>query len=380
VNIQAPHDPTADDIARWLRVTTDPGAVIELRILNAVDNPAYPPFTVSGYYEHDHIDKLAKAAMAWTGKAEGVYVTVNPVMPDLLARSVNRPTRKPKHTTTDAEIARRIGLVFDADPRRPAGVSATDPEKALSQERIDRLVHDLTGRGWPLPIVADSGNGYHARYVIDLPADDGGLLEHVLKAADQLLSDDQVKIDTSLFNPARIIKLYGTMARKGDSTDDRPHRWSRVLSVPDPIDVVLIELLEAFAAEYQPPAPVTKASRSKPQAAAKERVAHDDATRDDDGLLPGDDFEARATWEEILEVHGWTKDREIGGETRWTRPGKDGGTSATTGHNAGFHVYIRSKSELHKVRRLCPTQSWWRPQRRRQGSGRAGIRLTTPSI
>src|SRR5262249_39211626 len=58
------------------------------------------------------------------------------------------------------------------------------------------------------------------------------------------------------------------------------------------------------------------------------------------GLRPGDDFNERATWEEVLEPHGWVKDRTIGGEIRWTRPDKDGGTSATTGHNdGGFHVF-----------------------------------------
>src|SRR5205823_12840004 len=118
------------------------------------------------------------------GKAEGCYVTINSVVPDLLARAANRVSRKPKHTTTDAEVLRRTGLVFDADPRRPAGVSANASEKALARERIDRLIHDLTGRGWPAPILADSGNGYHARYRIDLANNDGAreLVERALKA------------------------------------------------------------------------------------------------------------------------------------------------------------------------------------------------------
>jgi hypothetical protein len=31
-----------------------------------------------------------------------------------------------------------------------------------------------------------------------------------------------------VFNPARIWKLYGTWARKGDDTKSRPHRLSRI--------------------------------------------------------------------------------------------------------------------------------------------------------
>ena len=148
--------------------------MIEFRALNCVDNPKYPPFTVAGWFDHDHLDELARAATDWTGKAEGCYVTINPVKPDLLARGANRVIWQPKNTTTDADIVRRVGLVFDADPVRPAGISATEDEKALARELIDRLVSDLTARGWPAPILADSGNGFHARYKVDLPADDDG--------------------------------------------------------------------------------------------------------------------------------------------------------------------------------------------------------------
>ena len=244
--------PTADDVAAWLGLVVEPGSVVEFRALNCVDNPKYPPFTVSGWFDHDHLDELAKTAMEWTGKAEGCYVTINPVRPDLLARAANRVVRKPKHTTTDADIVRRVGLVFDADPVRPAGISATEEEKALARELIDRLVSDLTARGWPAPILADSGNGFHARYKIDLAADDGGLVERVLKAA-ALFSDDRIKIDASLSNPSRIIKLHGTLSRKGDDIPDRPHRWTRILSIPPDFQVVPMELLEALAADVGAP-------------------------------------------------------------------------------------------------------------------------------
>ncbi|HKM56161.1 MAG TPA: hypothetical protein VJY33_22325, partial [Isosphaeraceae bacterium] len=248
--------PTADDISAWLRLVVEPGSVVEFRALTCVDNPRYPAFTVSGWFDHDHLDELARTAMEWTCKVEGCYVTINPVRPDLLARAANRVVRKPKHTTTDADIVRRVGLVFDADPVRPAGISATEAEKALARELIERLVSCLTARGWPAPILADSGNGFHARYKIDLAADDGGLVKRVLKAA-AMFSDDRVKIDDSLSNPSRIIKLYGTISRKGDDIPDRPHRWTRVLSIPPDFQVVPMGLLEALAAEVgTPPAPV----------------------------------------------------------------------------------------------------------------------------
>lgn len=48
----------------------------------------------------------------------------------------------------------------------------------------------------------------------------------------------------------------------------------------------------------------------------------------DDGLKPGDDFNQRASWDDILT--GWKKGQTVGDRTHWIRPGKSHGTSATT--------------------------------------------------
>jgi hypothetical protein len=50
----------------------------------------------------------------------------------------------------------------------------------------------------------------------------------------------------------------------------------------------------------------------------------------DAGGRPGDDFNARATWADVLT--GWTAVFTTNGETHWRRPGKKIGTSATTNH------------------------------------------------
>lgn len=49
------------------------------------------------------------------------------------------------------------------------------------------------------------------------------------------------------------------------------------------------------------------------------------------GDRPGDDYNRRASWSEILEPHGWKVDKTSGDVTYWTRPGKTRGVSATTG-------------------------------------------------
>jgi hypothetical protein len=56
-------------------------------------------------------------------------------------------------------------------------------------------------------------------------------------------------------------------------------------------------------------------------------------------ILPGDDFNERASWEEILT--GWKRGQTTGDRQHWIRPGKDHGTSATT---TGGVLYVFSSS------------------------------------
>lgn len=53
-----------------------------------------------------------------------------------------------------------------------------------------------------------------------------------------------------------------------------------------------------------------------------------------DVLSPGDDFEARTDWSQILEPAGWQLVHQAGRTRYWRRPGKTRGLSATTGHAA----------------------------------------------
>jgi hypothetical protein len=60
-----------------------------------------------------------------------------------------------------------------------------------------------------------------------------------------------------------------------------------------------------------------------------------------DGERPGDVFNRTATWNDILLPHGWQPTGEgVDGATHWTRPGKDAGTSATTGYGDGDVLYV----------------------------------------
>lgn len=235
------------DIRAALGLLTAPGQVVELRVIG-VDGRAN--HTDSGYF--DDMDALAKVAARYDGRATAVYVTLHPVMPALLARATNRMQEWAKTTTNDTEITCRRWLTFDTDPTRPAGISSTDEEHdaALARARAIRVF--LRERGWPEPIYADSGNGGHLLYRVDLPADDGGITQRVLAAVAALFDDRLVKVDRTVYNPGRIWKVYGTLARKGDSTPDRPHRRACILEASDTVSVVPTDLLESLAGVVPP--------------------------------------------------------------------------------------------------------------------------------
>jgi len=224
-----------------------PGEVVEIRAYGlSKTNKAWEGWAggtgiVYGYF--DNPESFAEAATALEkAKAPGIYFTLNPCLPDLLARAANRlkAAGAKTVTTSDKEIAFIRWLPIDLDPKRPSGISSTDDElkKAITlRNKIYKyLVNELK---WPPGIPAVSGNGAHLVFKLD-PAieiknrdnvsDDPGPQEikQCLLALAHKFGSKEVDVDISVFNPARIWKLYGTSARKGDHTDLRPHRKSYI--------------------------------------------------------------------------------------------------------------------------------------------------------
>lgn len=109
----------------------------------------------------------------------------------------------------------------------------------------------LTSVGFSEPVKALGGNGYHLLYPINMPNDKESTLivKTFLEILDKRFSTQEVKVDITNFNAARITKLYGTMACKGDSTKERLHRHSKILSEPKGISPVLVCSLLAVIEE-----------------------------------------------------------------------------------------------------------------------------------
>jgi len=211
-----------------------PGEVVEIR---AIDVDGSGPWkgrargTVSGYF-NDAVAFAKAAADLDAARAKGVYYTLNPCNPALLARASNRLIANPKNTTQDNDICCLRWLPIDLDPKRPAGISATEAELQAAVALGAEIAAWLEGSlGFGRAVRGYSGNGIHLLYrLADLPndAEHRDLIKKALTAIGARFSNDAVDVDQKTFNPARIWKLYGTTGRKGDSTADRPHRKSYI--------------------------------------------------------------------------------------------------------------------------------------------------------
>ena len=70
------------------------------------------------------------------------------------------------------------------------------------------------------------------------------------------------------------------------------------------------------------------------------------------GQRPGDRYNRRASWAEVLEPHGWRVLYTRDGESYWQRPGKESpGVSATTNHRGSDLLYVLTTSTVFEAGR-----------------------------
>ena len=184
-----------------------------------------PNGVVVGYF--DVWDAALRAVENEPSQYKGAYFTLNPLrLPAGIP--VNPVSLNPTHGAASAsDIDRRVSLLVDFDPPRPAGTNATDEEKRAALEQAEQVIEWLTARGWPAPLLGDSGNGYHVVFRVALLNDDAStlLVRNFLKRLKQSFP----LVDHGNFDPPRLAKLYGSWARKGPHSEERPHRRSYVI-------------------------------------------------------------------------------------------------------------------------------------------------------
>ena len=90
---------------------------------------------------------------------------------------------------------------------------------------------------------------------VDLPIDNDttAIIKKFVETIALLFDDENCDIDTSVFNLSRLSKCVPTIAKKGRSTKDRPHRESKYIYIPDQIKSSSIQLFKQVIESVSPP-------------------------------------------------------------------------------------------------------------------------------
>jgi len=241
-------------IKRAISILKNEGDLFEIRIIGKGQRKR----VLSGYFTD--ADTLIKAFDTIDPRGMNTYITINKVNDACYSREQHDCLRLTDTTTRDHEIDNYEWFFVDLDPERLTEISSTDEELENARLLSDKVYLYLKGLGFHEPVRAMSGNGHHLLYKINIANTDENkaLIEKCLLNLADMFNNGLVKIDIVNHNQARVCKLYGTLAQKGANTAKRPHRMSRITSVPDVIEINGRDLLEKLAGEL-PTVPKIKA-------------------------------------------------------------------------------------------------------------------------
>ena len=231
------------EVLKALSLIVEPGEIFELRILNNNKKTDIR----SGYFKDPDIalEELKKQNL----QGCNVYIVLNSINDACSARQQYGKFLQGCTTTSDNDIVGRNWLPIDIDPVRPAGTSSSEAELKEAYAVMEKVFKYLESMGFNRPIMATSGNGWHLLYKIALAntSENKELVGNVLKTLNAYFGNDKAKVDKANSNAARVFKLYGTAAQKGNSTEDRPHRMSQIQWTPQEVMVNDKALLEKVA-------------------------------------------------------------------------------------------------------------------------------------
>lgn len=150
-----------------------------------------------------------------------IYTCLNPIKPEFAGSAVS-----------DKDIACRRLLLIDLDRAGDTKLPATNDEIHAAMGvscRIEERVTSLLGEA---PTRIMSGNGIHLYLPLaDLPNDirSSAMCKAVLESLAADFDTADVKVDPLVHNASRITKVLGTVAYKGQATDERPYRKAMIL-------------------------------------------------------------------------------------------------------------------------------------------------------
>lgn len=254
----SPYQNSFDHIGTQLEYLFEPGDVFEVTALNCKvkkhdlwDNEWSKGSTITGYFDDLTIATAVIQRLDQEVRPESINISLNPVKPELLGRANNR-LKANINRTSDNEVMIHKNLLIDIDSVKHSGVSATNAQIVESGKMADQVLDRVKEINLSEPLKAFSGNGFHLIFKLEpeVPLENKISVEAFTKAIAEQFTNEDVEIDTTVTNPSRLVKAYGTHARKGDETPTQPHRFATILSIPNdptPINPLFLkELVESY--------------------------------------------------------------------------------------------------------------------------------------
>lgn len=232
-----------EEVLKAIKLLKTNNELFEIRIISPTAK-----WNCSGYFKSPElaVDELEKKHVK---ESSNIYICLNAINEACYSRKQrNQFIEWAENTTSDIDIEGYEWLMIDIDPKRPAGTSSSKKQLEDAGQKCLKIFKFLRNRNFQDPIIAMSGNGYHLLYKVMLQnnSENIALIKSFLNTLAMLFDDENSDIDQKVYNPARICKLYGTMAQKGINTDDRPHRFSKIIHIPEKVNNNDIQVLKKF--------------------------------------------------------------------------------------------------------------------------------------
>jgi len=208
--------------------------VTELRVFDPLPHVAYA----------DSAEAVVRLCREMGGRTSGVYVGVQPRPAHLFDLAPNRwtPARggRDGNCARDGDIEYVTAVFFDIDvvsPERAAGHPASDEklQKSLQAARLLAQQDGLVGSS----AICCSGNGHYVLAPVVPVSAGGDETPRRFRNFCQRLAEDVahriagVRIDP-VFNLGRVMRLMGTMNKKGNPASGRPYRRAACVTEPVP--------------------------------------------------------------------------------------------------------------------------------------------------
>lgn len=217
------------EVRKTISTLIPDGGLFEVRIVRGKQ-------TVCGYFKN--VDNLISQLRKQDLKDTNVYIVANSINDACYSRKQREIfLHGDVAGTSDNDVIGREWLMVDIDPIRPAKTSSTKEEIEHAWEKSKKIARFLRESGFEKPIMAFSGNGAHILYKVQMKCnkENTALLKSFLETIAALFNDEQAKIDTVNYNESRGVKLYGTLAQKGLNDEQRRHRLSKIIEIPQEV-------------------------------------------------------------------------------------------------------------------------------------------------